>query len=415
MAASLLYLTELLGLPVYDLKRRAIGRVKEAALVPIEDPWRIDRFLVGAGNTWLTIRYEQVRSISLKGIELGDELLTPYHSDEYMLRMVRDLLDQQIIDAHGRKVVRVTDVTFEIRDSGAYTGLYVTEVDIGLRSIFRRLFQGVLPRTWIRWLQEPIPVNSIAWSYCNIIEPDPMRRLRLNISPAQLENMHPADLADIMEELGPDAREAVITSLDSESAAEALSEVDPEIQASILEGLETEKAAEILEEMSPDQAADVLQEMEAATSEELLAELDVEDKTEVEELLEYGEHTAGGMMNTEYVALPKEATVAEAIGSLREASDWMDGLNALLLTGEDEKLSGQVSLARLLLADPNAKLMDIAEDGPPIKVRVDAKESRVTETFDRYNLLSLPVVDDKDKLVGVITADDVIAVLRGRR
>jgi len=217
MADKLLYLTELLGLPVYDLKRRAIGRVKEATIVPIIDPSRIDRFLVGAGNTWLTIRYEQVRSIGLGGIELGDELLTPYHSDESMLRMVRDLLDQQIIDAHGRKVVRVTDVTFAIRETEPFTGLYVTEVDIGLRSIFRRLFQGVLPRTWIRRLQGPIPVNSIDWSYCNIIEVDPMRRLRLNISPAQLEEMHPADLADLVEELGPDAREAVITSGDSEN------------------------------------------------------------------------------------------------------------------------------------------------------------------------------------------------------
>jgi CBS domain-containing protein/sporulation protein YlmC with PRC-barrel domain len=415
MADTFLYLTELLGLPVHDLKGRVIGRVKEAAIVPLEDPFRIDRFLVGAGHTWLTVRYDQIRSLSLHGIDLSDELLTPYHSDEYMLRLVRDLLDQQIIDAQGRKVVRVTDITFAIRAQANFTGLYVTEVDIGIRSIFRRLFQGVLPRTWIRKLQAPIQPRSIAWGFCNIIEPDPMRRLRLNISPTQLEEMHPADLADIVEELGPDAREALITSLDSEAAAEALSEVDPEIQASILESLETEKAAEILEEMSPNQAADVLQEMEHATSEELLAELDAEDKTEVEELLEYGEHTAGGMMNTEYLSVPESATVAEAIASLRAATDLSDSLPTIQIVRADDTLVDQIPVTRLFLADASASIKELLNDDTPITVRVDSKESRVTEIFDRYNLLSLPVVDAQSKLVGVITADDVISVLRGRR
>src|SRR5262249_52958128 len=154
------------------------------------------------------------------------------------------------------------------------TALHVQEVDIGLRSVFRRLFQGVLPRKWIRTLQEPIPPNSITWEHVNIIEPDPMRRLRLNFSPEQLEKMHPADLADIVEELGPERREAVLTSIDSESAAEALSEVDPSIQASILESLDSEKAAEIIEEMSPDEAADVLQELEEETSQGILEEME---------------------------------------------------------------------------------------------------------------------------------------------
>ena len=259
MAEKLLFLTELLGLKVYDLKGRRIGVVKDAADCsagrsgprrPLSD--RRGRI------AWLTVRHDQIRSISLDGIHLRDENLTPYHSDEYMLRMVRDLLDQQIIDAQGRKVVRVNDVTFEMRRRGRRRCLWVLEVDIGIRSIFRRLLQGVLPPRWMRRLQVRIPPHSIRWEFCNILEPDPQRRLRLNISNRLLENMHPADLADIVEELSPEDREAIFENIDSEVAADALSEVDPDIQASILESLETEKAAEIVEEMSPDEAADVL-------------------------------------------------------------------------------------------------------------------------------------------------------------
>ena len=151
MADSKLFLTELLGLKVFDLKGRKIGVVKDAAIVPLVDPVRIDRFLMGSGSAWFKVRYDQVRSISLeKGISLSDEKLVPYHDDEYMLRIVRDLLDQQIIDVNGRKVVRVNDVTMEIRHDRGRDTLAVLEVDIGIRSIFRRLLQGVLPPRWIR-------------------------------------------------------------------------------------------------------------------------------------------------------------------------------------------------------------------------------------------------------------------------
>lgn len=414
MADSLLYLTELLGLPVFDLKGRTIGRVKEAALVPLVDPVRIDRFLIGAGATWLTVRYDQVKAISLDGINLTDEQLTPYHSDEYMLRLVRDLMDQQIIDAHGRKVVRVTDVTFDIRRLDSYTGLFVAEVDVGLRSILRRLFQGVAPRRWIRRLQGPISPNSISWEFCNIIEPDPMRRLRLNITPAGLQKMHPADLAEIVEDLGPEGREAVLAALGSESAAETLSELDPDVQASILESMEADKAAAIIEEMSPDEAADALQELEQETSAEILEELETEEKSELTELMEYEEHTAGGLMNTEYLALPEHTTAGGAIESIRTNPDSAEAATAIYLLDELDRLTGTVTLGRLLMAESGIPLRELAED-PLHKIHAGQDHRRVTEMFDKYNLLSLGVVDDDNRLVGVITADDVISLLRWRR
>lgn len=413
MAETLLFLTELLGLPVYDLKRRRIGRIRDSAIVPLIDPFRVDRFLVGAGPAWLTVRHDQIQSISLDGIHLSDELLTPYHDDEYMLRIARDLLDQQIIDVNGRKVVRVNDVTFEVRRDNGHDVLRVLEVDVGIRSIFRRLFQGVLPRSWIRRLQSPIPPNSIRWEFCNIVEPDPQRRLRLNISHAKLEQIHPADLADIVEELSPESREAIFETIDKEYAAEALSEVDPKMQVSILESLETEKAADIVEEMSPHEAADVLAELEAETSKEILEEMDSEPESDVRELLEFKENTAGGMMNTEYIALGENARVADALIALRGNEDQLEGLNTLFLIDADGVLKGAVPIARLFAASESTPLKELEFD-TLIQAPVQESQDRVTELFDKYSLLSLPVVDEEGKLSGVITADDIISVLRRR-
>jgi sporulation protein YlmC with PRC-barrel domain/CBS domain-containing protein len=412
MADNLLFFTELVGMPVLDLKGQRIGRVKDVALVPVVNSSRIDRYLVGAGYTWLTIRYDQIRAVTLeKGIQLSDEKLVPYHDDEYMLRVARDLLDQQIIDVTGRKVVRVNDLTMEVVNDGVRDTLSVYEVDIGIRSIFRRLLQGVLPPRWIRKLQRPIPPNSIRWAFANVVEPDPLRRLRLNISYQLLEEMHPADLADIVEELGPAEREALFETLDSEVAADALSEVDPKMQASILEALEPEKAADIVEEMAPDQAADVLSELEEATSEEILDEMDSEPKTDVRELLEFEEDTAGGMMNTEYVVLHDNASVADAMAALKGNEDLLESLNTLFLVDTEERLSAAIPLARLFIAAADAKLKDLASE-TLIQVPVDEKQDRVTALFDKYNLLTLPVVDEDGKLAGVITADDIISVLR---
>jgi magnesium transporter len=413
VSENVLFCTELIGLRVYDTRGRRLGRVKDAALVPIINPARVDRFLVGGGWTWLTVRFDQVRSISLDGIYLRDEKLTPYHSDEYMLRIVRDLLDQQIIDALGRKVVRVTDVTFQIKQVDGHAQLDVLEVDIGMRSIFRRLLQGVIPPAWVRKIQRPIGPNSISWEYCNIVEPDPQRRLRLNISNVALEKMHPADLADIVEELGPDDREAIIETLDAEVAAGALSEMDVDIQASIFESLETERAAEIIEEMSPDEAAHVLAELEEETSSEILEELTEESKSEVSELIEYRDHTAGAMMTTEFVSLPDTATVQDAIEVLRRDEEILEDLNTIFLVDGDDKPVAAIPLARLFVAPGSDPLKKLASD-TLLRVAVTESENRVTDIFDKYNVLTLPVIDDDRRLVGVITADDVISVLKHR-
>jgi len=187
--------------------------------------------------------------------------------------------------------------------------------------------------------------------------------------------------------------------------------VEPDIQASILESLETEKAADIVEEMSPHEAADVLAELGEQTSEEILEEMEHEPKAEVEELLEYHESSAGGLMNTEYLALPENATVSDAMEALKAHEETLESLNTLFLVDENEQLKGSVPLARLFLAAGPTPLQILAAE-PLIHVDVNEKQDRITETFDKYNLLTLPVLDEAGKLAGVITADEVISLLR---
>jgi magnesium transporter len=413
MADDFLFLTELIGLRVFDLRGRRIGVVKDAALVPLVHPVRIDRFLIGGDSAWLSIRHDQVRSISLNGIYLREEILTPYHSDEYMLRLSRDLLDQQIIDSEGRKVVRVTDLTFVIRDENGGQVLLIEDVDIGLRSIFRRLVQGVLPPRWIRTVQRPISPRSIRWEVCNILEHDPQRRLRLNISNKLLEKMHPADLADIVEELGPEDRQSIFENMDREVAADALAEVDPDIKASILESLEAEMAAEIVEEMSPGDAADALAELDEEASEEILDEMEQDEQEEVRELLEFKEDSAGGMMNTEYLSLPHAATVADAIQAMRAMEYVPETLSTVFLVDAHEHLKAAVPVSRLFLHEGSTALAELAFEAK-IEVPVDEKQDRVAELFDKYNLLALPVIGKDGKLAGVIAVDDIVTVLRQR-
>ena len=412
MPETMLFLTELLGMKVYDLKGRRIGRVRDAGVVPRIDPARVDRFLIGGELNWWSVRHSQVSAITIDGIYLHDEQVTPYHDDEYMLRIVRDLLDQQIIDVHGRKVVRVNDVTFEVRKANNHEELCVREVDIGMRSVFRRLAQGVLPPRLIRRMMAPIAPNSIRWEFCNIVEADPQRRLRLNITHTALEELHPADLADIVEDLSPEDREAIFESIDSEVAADALAEVeDPKIQANILESLEAERAADIVEEMDPAEAADVLEELEDETSEAILEEMEPEEKTEVEEALELHEDSAGRLMNSEFITVPAAASVAEAMTVIRENPDLVDTLTMLFLEDARGLLCGAVPVARLVLALPATTLADLAID-ELVSVPIGEHADRVVEIVDKYNLMALPVVDEVGKLVGTITADDIITELR---
>lgn len=411
-------LSELLGATVYDPSGAAAGRVREVTLAPQEDRNRIASFIVKtkSGNRVLPFSAVATIDANIHASTMPAEWPAA-NGAEGLFLLERDLLDQQVIDVHGRKVVRVNDVDLHIDSAGdgGHTNaiLRVQSVDIGARGAIRRLLRGVAPRSALHALLEKIPQRSIPWSFVDLIETDPARRVKLKISHEGLATLHPADIADIIEDLAPDEREAVFRTLDEDVAAETLEEIDPRVQKSIVESLDSERAADILEEMDPDAAADLLADLSHDRTEEILVEMEPEASQEMVELLEHREETAAGRMTTEFLALPISATVENAIGVMREFEGGVESVSTIYLVESDGRLAGAVPLAKLVLADHPALLMGLTTE-PLIFTHTQTNENDVAELFDKYNLITLPVIDKDHKLVGVITSDDVITMLRSK-
>ncbi len=408
-------LSSILGASVYDSSGAFAGHVREVAVCPNEDPNRISDFVVKTREGDRLLPMRQVKTVVGPTIQANG---TPYDwhplvSSEGMLLLERDLLDQQIIDVSGRKVVRVNDVDLRREQVNGALKLKLGRVDIGLRGAIRRLLKGVAPSRAIEALATRMPEKSIPWEAVDLIETDPARRVHLKLEYERLSRLHPADIADILEELAPDEREAVFQSLDEEVAAEALEEIDPRMQVELMRSIHSEKAADIVEEMDPDAAADLLGDLPEETSEEILEEMEPEERQEVSELLAFHENTAAGRMTTEYIALSPEHTVGDAIDRLREFEGPTETISNIYLVDSQEKLVGSVPLVSLVLAPGGTRLSTLTPDHV-IYAKANASDKYVAEMFDKYNLLTLPVVDEQEHLTGIITADDIISLLRDR-
>ena len=408
-----LALTDLLGSPVFD-PAGASGRVREVAMRPQEDPVRIAGLLVKTRRGERLLLLDAITRVD-GGIRaatlIGD--WAPPPGPEGLLLLERDLLDQQIIDVHGRKVVRVNDVDLQSESENNHVVLKVGGVDVGARGAVRRLLKGVLPAVALRALLRRIPPREIPWEFVDLIETDPARRVKLRISHERLAKLHPADIADIVEELSPEEREAVFETLDEEVAAEALEEIHPRLQADIVESLDSERAADIVEEMDPDAAADLLKKLPEETTEEILGEMQPQERQDVAELLEFKDNTAAGRMTTDYIGVAPTATVHDAIERLRSFEGGIETVSTIFLVDGENKLVGTVPLSKLVLSGPDTPLISLAAE-PLIFCHANAGEKEVSELFDKYNLLTLPVVDDQGRLTGVVTSDDVISLLRSK-
>jgi len=407
-------LSELLGSTVYDASGVASGRVREVALAPQEDRSRVALLIVKtpAGNRLLPLTAVSGINGGIRASTVAAEW-TAANGSEGLLLLSRDLLDQQVIDVHGRKVVRVNDVDFHHDSAQNRSILRVGGVDVGARGAIRRLLKGMVPAAVLRVLLLRIPPRDIPWDFVDLIETDPARRVRLKISHERLGKLHPADIADIVEELAPDEREAVFETLDEGVAAGALEELEPKVQKSVLESLDSNRAADIVEEMEPDAAADLLGDLSDERSSEILVQMQPEERQEVTDLLEFKENSAAGRMTTEYIALAVTATAQDAIEAMRTFEGRMENMSTIYLTDSHGTLAGAVPLVKIVLAPPTTPLLALAQE-PLISCHEDAKEKDFVELFDKYNLLTLPVIDERNQLTGVITPDDVIAMLRAK-
>jgi sporulation protein YlmC with PRC-barrel domain/CBS domain-containing protein len=411
-------LSELLGATVYDPSGAVTGRVREVTLAPQEDRNRIASFIVKTKSGNRVLPFSAVSTIDANIHASTNPANWPAaNGAEGLFLLERDLLDQQVIDINGRKVVRVNDVELQI-DATIEAGhphavLRIQSVDIGVRGAVRRLLQGLAPRAALHTLLQRIPPRTIPWSFVDLIETDPARRIKLKISHDGIAKLHPADIADIVEDLAPNEREAVFRTLDEDVAAETLEEVEPKVQKSIVESLDSGRAADILEEMDPDAAADLLADLSQDHTEQILVEMEPGASQEVVELLEHREKTAAGRMTTEFLALPVSATVENAIGVMREFEGGVESVSTIYLVDSRGTLAGAVPLIKLVLAQPGTPLLSLTQE-PLVLTRKNTGDNEVAELFDKYNLITLPVVDQHNKLVGVITSDDVITMLRSK-
>jgi magnesium transporter len=409
----------LMGTTVVDAQGSAFGHVREFAVAPAVDASHVYGMVVKLTSAKRGDRHSLVPVAELQLNGAGQMQLrvtaspTTLPADETYLLLERDLLDQQIIDIHGHKVVRVNDVdlVWEAPEEGSSElTLRICEVEVGMRGAVRRLLKG-LPADSVHQIASRFGTTIIPWEFVDLIDRDPARRVRLKIEQDRLSQMHPSDIADILEELAPAERQALFVSLDEQVAAEALEEVHPKMQQSLIESLDSEQIAGIVEEMDPGAAADLLSELSDERSDAILEEMDPEERQEVEDLLEFSGESAAGRMTTEYLALPEAAVVRQGIEALREFEGDIETITDVYLVDEEERIVALIPLVQLLLASAETPLADLPH-GHLVTCDVDANGKKVAELFDKYNLRALPVLDHGRHLVGVIHAEQVIALLR---
>ncbi|MDR7521068.1 MAG: CBS domain-containing protein [Armatimonadota bacterium] len=330
----------------------------------------------------------------------------PLQPDEITLR--ESLLDKQVVDTHGLRVVKVNDL-FLSQTNG---DLLLTGVDVGASGLLRRLGAERPVRWLLARLGRPLADQALPWTYVAALG-GPVTPLKLRISRERLEAIHPADLAELLEEMDREERVEVMSALSHEDAAEVLEAAEPEVQASILRSLPAERASDILEEMEADVAADVLGELPEETATDLMIRMEPEAKAEVSRLLEYPPDSAGGRMNPNYIAVPDAYTAEQTIARLRELAPDAETIYYLYVVDPSGRLVGVLSLRGLLIADPKTPVTAIASRDI-VAVRADESDEAAAALLMKYDLLAVPVVDAEDRLLGIVTVDDVVDLLAER-
>ncbi len=405
-------LTSLLGTPVTDAQGHLRGRLKDIAVNTGPDGGRVAGLVLKTREGLAIVPSQEVMETPAGTLELRSiKALEPLRDEGSYLFLQQDLVDRQIIDINGRKVVRVNDVDLEWLGQGAAHLLRVAEVEIGLRGAFRRIFKGILPKARLEAISRKLAAHGIPWQFVDVIEPDPARRVKLRIEHERLAEIHPSELADILEDLAPAEREAIFSSLDEEVAAETLEEVEPRLQKALLQKLDEERIADIVEEMDPGAAADLLAELPEEKSDAILEEMEPEERQEVEELLEFDEDSAAGCMTTDFVWVGVDGTVAQAVQALRSFEGDPESVTEVYLLDEKRVLRGSIPLARMVMAQPESHLKLLAE-ARVLSCPADMHQNELAEMFDKYNLHALAVVDQQGRMVGVVQAEHVISFLR---
>ena len=408
----MIFLSDFLNAEVVDLRQHRVGRVRDLVVVMNEPFPRVTGVILKNNRRVRSIDWTVVRSWDNKELSLKLDAagLQPHTRSDSELWLSRQILDKQIVDMDGRRVVRVNDLQLSQVDGS----LLLVGVDIGGRGLARRVGLEGIGRRLAAAFGVDWPQKLISWEAVDPVKSD-VSSVKLRIAHTKLAKLHPADIADIVNELGPEDQSAVFAALSDEKAADTLEEIDePQMQASILERLDVERASDILEAMAPDEVADLLADMPRERAQQLLQKMEEDEADDVEELLAYREDTAGGLMTTEYVAVLHTLTAAQAIDRLRQLEPDAESVYYVYVVDEEEHLLGVLSLRDLIVAKPETKIRDFMIKNV-ISVSLDARPREVAEVTSKYNLLAVPVVDEHNRIQGIVTVDDVIErVMPGR-
>jgi magnesium transporter len=383
-----------------------IGKVSDFLVNKPDDVFpRIDGLVIKTSQGPRFAPIESVAQIdpSARTVALTDTPKEPAPPEESSLYLVQDLLDKQIVDVDGRKVVRINDI--EIARAG--DALRVVAADVGVAGLFRRLGLKSFGKRFTPAIYERIPRSMIAWDSVAPIRDTNPAQVSLSVTESKLSRLHPSELAEIITDLSVREAAAVVSQLDDETAADAFEHLDADTQRSLIEDIGTERAADIIEEMDADDAADLLSELDPEQQHELLSEMSEYTASELRELVKYAEDTAGGLMTTDYTWIYPHRTAEATIRKIREIAPTSEFIYYLYVVDKSDALLGALSLRTLLLADPAATI-DSIMDSDLVAIHPDVPAEEVAATIARYDLLAVPVIDQHGTMLGIVTVDDAI-------
>ncbi len=398
-----MYLSDFIKKPVYSPEGDKIGKLKDVIVssdhsYPIIMALKINT----VDKNIINISWGYIGTLG-KGIELKYHLkdINEYKIRKHDICLIEDVMDRQVVDIEDKKIRRVNDIKIS-PTNGHY---HVIGVDIGVNGILRRLS--------LNRIAKPLGITSnedlISWKDIDTVQSD-YSKVKLKVPKQKIKKLHPADMAEIVDQLGLNESLNILNSLDDESAADTLEEVSPERQVSLLEGMDSQRAAELLDEMSPDDAADVLADLPDEKAEELLDLMEPEESDDLRKLLEYPENTAGGIMTTEFAYVDQNLTVKDVLNSLRQMAEDVETIYYVYIISKKGDLVGVISLRDILLSEPEMKVSELMHTHI-IKADVMEDQHEVAQKIAKYNLIALPVVEDETKLRGIITVDDAIDIV----
>jgi magnesium transporter len=402
-----LFISELLKKPVLDPKGDELGRVFDFVVIKGVPLPKVSALILVKKKEKLRLEWDDISIFNKRVIssKLYSAEIKPYASPDDDLLIKRDIFDKQIVDADGAKVVRVNDVKIEGQNYQAW----LSGVDVGIRGILRRLGIERRSESVYKVFGKTFAQNMIRWGYIQPLEPR-LTKISLTVSRQMMSALHPADIADMISNIPHEQGMALFKGLDPNVAAETLHELESNMRKAIIGSLDNEYASEIVERMPPDEAADLIQDLETNTAKEILESIEEEEAQDIQELLAHEKDTAGGLMTTDFLACPPLLKVADAIEKFKVDAPSIETVYYMFVIDEDEKLLGIASLRDLLLSSPDIPMSDIMETKLKT-VTAEVDEDDVADMISKYNLLAIPVVDEENRIEGIVTIDDIVNIL----